>query len=137
MFVLLSRKRYKTLTQDKLTGLVASNAFDQRKASRYKCVWFFDIDGLKEINDRRGHAAGNAHIKDGIAELLQHFRRKSDYMVRWGEGDEFLVFSDRDTIPPLKYWSAGVAIIRDDLDGAIAAADAAMYIDKQIRKSRG
>jgi diguanylate cyclase (GGDEF)-like protein len=54
---------------------------------------FVDIDGLKQINDRQGHAAGDAILHAVGAELLGQLR-SYDPIVRVG-GDEFLcAFSD-------------------------------------------
>lgn len=132
-FRLISNDRYKQLTIDHLTQSATKTAFDRRKALKYRYVWFLDLDGLKQINDKFGHDAGDRHIKNAIAELNCHFRRDTDYRVRWG-GDEFLVFSNRPHLPALKYWSAGRALI-DDLETAIAIADQEMYENKKRRKS--
>jgi len=47
-----------------------------------------DIDRFKEINDRYGHAAGDA-VLIGFRRLLATIMRESDTLVRWG-GEEFL-----------------------------------------------
>jgi diguanylate cyclase (GGDEF)-like protein len=47
-----------------------------------------DIDRFKEINDRYGHAAGDA-VLIGFRRLLGTIMRESDTLVRWG-GEEFL-----------------------------------------------
>ena len=48
---------------------------------------YFDVNGLKEINDRFGHAAGDAALLH-VAELLTAQTRSSDVVGRLG-GDEF------------------------------------------------
>ena len=48
-----------------------------------------DIDHFKEVNDRHGHAAGDAVLRQ-MRGRLQSVFRVSDYLVRWG-GEEFLV----------------------------------------------
>ena len=47
-----------------------------------------DLDGLKQVNDRHGHAAGDTVLK-GFADRLQRAIRGSDLAVRLG-GDEFM-----------------------------------------------
>ncbi|MDP9187656.1 MAG: GGDEF domain-containing protein [Actinomycetota bacterium] len=49
---------------------------------------YIDVDGLKEVNDRRGHAAGDALLCDVVAALRSKLR-PYDPVVRWG-GDEFV-----------------------------------------------
>jgi diguanylate cyclase (GGDEF)-like protein len=51
--------------------------------------FLFDIDEFKQVNDRYGHAAGDAVIRQMSARLIAIFR-DTDYLVRWG-GEEFLV----------------------------------------------
>jgi diguanylate cyclase (GGDEF)-like protein len=53
-------------------------------------VIFIDVDRLKEVNDLRGHAAGDELLKE-LGRLLQKvFRKGMDYPCRYG-GDEFVV----------------------------------------------
>ncbi len=59
-------------------------------AERYGSQWslaFLDANGLKEINDSYGHAAGDAALVQ-VAETLVENTRSSDYVGRLG-GDEF------------------------------------------------
>jgi diguanylate cyclase (GGDEF)-like protein len=53
------------------------------------CLVFVDVDDLKRINDRYGHAMGDAALKE-IANLMHTQLRNSDTIARWG-GDEFVL----------------------------------------------
>lgn len=48
-----------------------------------------DIDGLKKVNDRYGHAAGDAHIINSV-EIMKKSIRQTDKLFRIG-GDEFIL----------------------------------------------
>ncbi|MEJ2453539.1 MAG: GGDEF domain-containing protein [Candidatus Thiodiazotropha sp.] len=50
---------------------------------------FFDLDGLKQVNDTLGHEIGSQLLCD-FAALLKHNFRQSDVVARLG-GDEFAV----------------------------------------------
>ena len=83
---------------DALTGLPNRRALrhrltdEVRRASRYASpvsLLLLDIDGLKRINDERGHAAGDRLIRQ-VAISIGATLRGSDLGARWG-GDEFAV----------------------------------------------
>lgn len=52
-------------------------------------VCFADLDGLKQVNDRYGHEAGDSYLMT-VSETLKGACREQDILVRYG-GDEFLV----------------------------------------------
>ena len=132
--------------------------FAQRYGSPASLV-YFDLDDLKGVNDRLGHAAGDAALK-AVAERLQQHVRESDIVGRMG-GDEFAVIlaqADRVTAEakaaslaraieaePLKFgeWSAplhiswGVREITQDAEpeALVTDADQAMYAAKRARKT--
>lgn len=83
---------------DSLTGLLNRRRFraelDQYVSftARYGgrgAVMVIDIDGLKEVNDRRGHQAGDTLIRR-VAEILRERVRTTDLVARLS-GDEFAV----------------------------------------------
>jgi diguanylate cyclase (GGDEF)-like protein len=141
-----------------LRELARIRTFAQRYGAPASLV-YFDLDDLKGVNDRFGHAAGDAVLK-AVAERLSAHVRESDLVGRMG-GDEFAVIlaqADRATAEakaaalaraleaePVKFgdWSAplhiswGVREITQDADPEtlVAEADAAMYARKRERKS--
>ncbi len=90
---------------DALTGLPNRLAADERlrRASaqaagnggaaqdqpRPLSVALIDVDYFKEINDQRGHQAGDRTLKI-IGRTLQESKRESDFAARWA-GDEFIM----------------------------------------------
>jgi diguanylate cyclase (GGDEF)-like protein/putative nucleotidyltransferase with HDIG domain len=163
--VAFERMRDQSYT-DPLTGLpnsralgefLAKGALDKRAQHAFVMI---DVDDFKAINDRHGHAAGDAALQ-ALAATMQGFVRDSDFCARYG-GDEFVVvlsMCDRQTgeeratglqqaIAGLQFATAhgplrlgasvGVSLFPDD--GAtpkelIAAADARMYSQKRRKKS--
>ena len=53
------------------------------------CFVFADLDDLKRINDRYGHAMGDAALRE-VAATMRSQLRNSDTIARWG-GDEFVL----------------------------------------------
>ncbi|MGE0790452.1 MAG: GGDEF domain-containing protein [Sandaracinaceae bacterium] len=150
-------------TEDPLTGLANRRSFHialdrelaRRSRGRGPSVILLDLDCLKEINDRFGHAAGDTAIRHAAKSCVNSVRG-GDLVARLG-GDEFAVLLPdtdfqganvvadriRDAIEacsvngvPLKV-SLGVAIAGPDGDdGAaiLAEADERMYADKTVRR---
>jgi diguanylate cyclase (GGDEF)-like protein len=138
-----------------LTRIIAFSARYNTAAS----VVYFDVNGMKEINDTYGHAAGDATLMR-VADVLIENVRESDVVGRLG-GDEFaVILSQGDEVAtaekarslvdaiesrPLD-WNDVKIPIRvafgsytfrggDDAGVALAAADRAMYARKQEDKS--
>ena len=93
------KEHYRALAQtDGLTGLPNFRSFHARleeevaRAHRYghplACA-MVDLDGLKQINDKLGHAAGNRAIL-AMADAVREELRDTDFAARYG-GDEFVV----------------------------------------------
>lgn len=62
-----------------------------RRKHRPALLFFADVDGLKDINDRLGHEQGDRAI-EGCAEVLRRCFRSTDIIARLG-GDEFVVLA--------------------------------------------
>lgn len=86
--------------RDELTGLLNRRGFlaeARLRADRLTAdglataVIFADLDGLKQINDRHGHAAGDVAIRQA-ADVLRRGFRTADLIGRIG-GDEFVVLT--------------------------------------------
>ena len=76
---------------DHLTGLHNRRILDGLyAASDPGAVLMIDLDRFKEINDARGHDAGDAALRQVAAVIQANVRSRSDLGVRYG-GDEFLV----------------------------------------------
>jgi diguanylate cyclase (GGDEF)-like protein len=121
-------------------------------------LMFVDLDGFKAINDRYGHGAGDALLKQVARELIAHVRA-SDIVGRIG-GDEFGVLIWRVEEPQAVAKareletlisrigvthgrasvaagaSIGVAALVEDmtLAGVIEAADRAVYARKDEKR---
>ena len=134
-------------------------AFAERYDSPSSLV-YFDVNGLKPINDTHGHPAGDAALM-WIADVLVENVRESDVVGRLG-GDEFAVIlsqADEATAAekgqmlvqriedqPLDWNGAEIPLIvsygiytfrgGDTAGDALAAADRAMYENKMAYKKK-
>ncbi len=88
----------KLAVTDPLTGIANRRQFNDTinrlfsAAKRYNTDFsmiIFDIDNLKEINDRGGHLLGDRAL-EMIAGIADSIKRESDLLVRLG-GDEFAI----------------------------------------------
>jgi diguanylate cyclase (GGDEF)-like protein/PAS domain S-box-containing protein len=87
---------------DPLTGLPNRAVLESRldlAASQTRrsvdgfAVLLIDLDYFKQINDERGHLAGDAVLKT-VAQRLTNCLRAGDTAIRFG-GDEFVVLADK------------------------------------------
>lgn len=157
-------------TTDELTGLPNRRAFEQymqlelaraRRERRGGTLAFIDIDRFKAINDRLGHAAGDAVLCQ-LAVRLRPAARATDFVARL-HGDEFVLalsgatpeqaeprlldLAARIERQPLRFgdhllplaisygWSTYEG--DSDLPTLLRASDRAMYASKQAKRPDG
>jgi len=154
---------YKLAALDALTGLYNRRSGEQRLASeilraertgRPLTILVMDLDGLKSMNDKHGHAAGDELIRT-FAQCLNRAIRGSDLAVRFG-GDEFLVLLPDCKLDEVRYvlnrlsghkmdfqgssmaisFSAGWANLRsgEGSEALLKRADDALYANKRASK---
>jgi diguanylate cyclase (GGDEF)-like protein len=97
--------RLASLSQtDVLTGLPNRRALSQQirdelhRSARYRMplsLLLIDVDGLKQVNDADGHAAGDRMLR-AVARAITYTLRASDFGARWG-GDEFGIVAPNTT----------------------------------------
>lgn len=96
----LSEKLEQMSYYDSLTGLsnmasyhaaVSAVVRDALKDNLHVGLLLIDIDNLKDINDLRGHTAGDAVLRKA-ALILSHFERSDISVFRFG-GDEFILLA--------------------------------------------
>lgn len=85
-------------THDRVTGLLNRGAGEQRleealvhvrAGGERLALLALDADGLKSVNDRWGHAAGDRSLRQLAIMIAQHVG-PAGWVARWG-GDEFVV----------------------------------------------
>ncbi len=162
---------HRLATRDELTGLVNRREFDRlldaewtraRSFGHRLALAMVDIDHFKLVNDRRGHPAGDAVLRE-VARRLRGAVRPVDIVARFG-GEEFalvLIEAGPDGArraalaaceavrghavesgegPPLELTvSAGWAVAPENAASAselVAAADRALYAAKGQGRNR-
>ena len=156
-------------THDRLTGLanralvldrLAAALAGSHRGDGLVAVLYCDLDHFKEVNDTRGHAAGDQLLVE-VGRRLQRAAREQDTVGRLG-GDEFVMISRQVRTsaeaaslaarvmravqqpvnlcgqPALPSLSMGVALARpdDSSDSVLATADRAMYAAKAAGRGR-
>ena len=155
-------------TRDHLTGVLNRRAFQTNldnwissvNGGRPAALLLIDLDHFKLVNDRHGHAVGDAVLRD-CAAVLGGALRDGDVLARWG-GEEFIALLPDTDLPAAEHlaqsarqaiaerirmapdWgttvtvSVGVAVIDRQVgfDAAFAAADDALYLAKALGRDR-
>ena len=94
----LEEKRRQSLT-DPLTGANNRRYFERQLHQDFKraqrgggplSLLMLDIDHFKLINDRYGHAAGDAVLQEIVLRIHQSLTRETDWYARTG-GEEFII----------------------------------------------
>lgn len=154
---------------DPLTGSLNRKGLDEamgrelaraRRTDTPLCVALLDVDNFKQINDRLGHATGDAALVH-LAEVTRSVMRPQDMLARYG-GEEFVLvlpdtsqaagveamqrlqreltkkFFMQGTEKLLITFSAGLAQLTpsETSQDAITRADQAMYLAKRQGKNR-
>lgn len=92
-----SARQFEQASHDPVTGLISRKLFEERARQRLAradpqqrfAICFLDLDRFKAVNDRYGHAVGDALLAR-VAEILRDSVRDSDTLARIG-GDEFAI----------------------------------------------
>lgn len=119
---------------DSMTGCYNRNALEEHRKifdSMKLYVTMIDIDGLKLINDTKGHEEGDILIKS----VSDYLKTLDALVIRLG-GDEFLVLSVNNVVGFVKNASIGITCKSryQSLSTAMKIADSIMYYDKSKKK---
>ncbi len=145
---------------DLLTGVLNRNAMNNRildndsgasPIEKEYGLFFVDVNGLKSMNDSKGHIAGDGLLKDMALTLQEFFPGKEVYRIG---GDEFLVIATNITREQFDeynrvlranterknraHYAFGSSYSEDipDIRKAMQHADKAMYDDKELYYKR-
>ena len=132
-----------------------------RRAAGVLGLIYIDLNDFKQVNDLYGHRVGDLYLREAAARMKRQLRG-ADMLARLG-GDEFAVLLPRvrnraeveeislrlercfDKPFATDEWvihgsaSVGIALYPEDgttRDLLLSAADAAMYVNKQIRREK-
>jgi diguanylate cyclase (GGDEF)-like protein len=123
--------------EDSLTGLANRRCWDERLADEFErsrrqdnhlAVLLCDLDRLKEINDRFGHATGDRVLK-AAADVLRERVRAGDLAARLG-GDEFAVLCPESDV-------SAASALAEDLRARLSALRPAQAYFPEVTVSIG
>jgi diguanylate cyclase (GGDEF)-like protein/putative nucleotidyltransferase with HDIG domain len=175
MFVLLVRDRMVSLVEslseaahrDALTELLNRRGFEEvfdleleraRRSDAPLSLIVGDLDRFKRVNDRHGHAAGDAALKR-VARTIRSSKRRIDSAARIG-GEEFALlapesdehgaymlaervradieseFAKPDEQLTISFGVATFPLHGQSSDGLLRAADQALYAAKRLGRNR-
>lgn len=163
-----ARRFRRRAEMDDLTGVFSRSAIESHALAAFDrsqrdkkpvSLLIADVDGLKAVNDSRGHAEGDALLRE-LSALMASSLRQQDQLGRWG-GDEFVaVLLDADAKVAAqiaervrltvshglaeKWVGLGSCSIggatrlsgAESFEMTLARADAALYRAKQAGKNR-
>jgi diguanylate cyclase (GGDEF)-like protein len=152
----LARNLRTAATTDPLTGVANRRAWEAEAARNLAraertgeplSFAILDLDDFKEVNDREGHSAGDALLRELTVGWSRRLRR-ADLLGRYG-GDEFVLClpsTDEDGAWQILReldathrfaWTGGVATARkgDTLGSVLARADAHLYRQKRAGRT--
>ena len=160
---LLQQELQRLLERDRLTDVATRDFFFEKMEATpeaYGVSLMIDIDHFKAVNDRYGHFAGDQVIRH-VAQILRANTRTEDIVARFG-GEEFMVFLSGHSVETgyvvaerMRAAIAAENVVEDEMkvqvtvsiggslkeahaqvEAAIKAADAALYLAKQGGRNR-
>lgn len=109
---LINRRHMQTLLDEEVRRL--------RRTEQAFCLAIIDLDHFKQINDRHGHAIGDA-VLQAFAQVAPTALAATDQLARWG-GEEFLLLMPETGLPTAQQRL-------EDLQQCIRAYDWSRYAD--------
>jgi diguanylate cyclase (GGDEF)-like protein len=163
--VAMARKLEEQATHDHLTGLLNRRGGEEiiarevARATRHATPISFlliDIDHFKRVNDEHGHAVGD-RVLAAVSRCIVKELRAYDHAIRWGGEEILVVLPETSGFPAARVAeriraSVAALVIPDapsvtvsiglselgllTIDGAISAADQALYAAKRAGRNR-
>jgi diguanylate cyclase (GGDEF)-like protein len=113
-----------TMNRRALADALAAELDRARRYNLYLSVLIADLDRFKQVNDIRGHLAGDGVLRQ-VGDLLRHEARSVDLTARYG-GEEFVVVMPETALH-------GAAVFAERVRGKIAARNFAPSGEEPLR----